>query len=159
MRVTAEVKERKERNRRESADILRRLYPLGTEVPTRVEYVSKDGMRRHISVWHRDKNGMVSNTSRMVAEVVGLPLNGRGDAVVVDGCGMDMCFHLIYSLSRGLYRDGHPCTGHRYTEKAGNGRQVYRCPSNDHVNDGRLPYTRGRKHADGGYALRYTHMM
>lgn len=146
-----------EREREESAAILRTLYPVGSTVPMRVEYVSRNGMRRHISVWHRSDKGTWSNASRMVAEVVGMPLNGRGDALVVDGCGMDMCFHLVYSLSRGLYRQGVPCTGHRYTGKAGNGRYVYRCRSNEHVNPGedRDMYRRGRRHTDGGYALDY----
>lgn len=156
--VTKAEKERRARVRRESADILRGLYPIGSSVPMRVEYVSRSGMRRHVSVWHRDKRGSVSNVSRMVAEAVGMSLNGRGDAVVVDGCGMDMLFHLVYTLSYNLYPDGVPCTGYRYSGKRGNGRYVYGCRSNDHSNDPYAGWTRGKKHSDGGYALDYGYM-
>ena len=51
------------------------------------------------------------------------------------GCGMDMGFDLIYSLSRTLYPNGFACIGEW-------------CPSNDHSN---RDY--GLAHSDGGYAL------
>lgn len=65
----------------------------------------------------------------------------KGDALVVNGCGMDMGFHVVYELGYTLYgRDGFICIGER-------------CPSNDHSNGDR-DYT-PHAHTDGGYALRY----
>jgi hypothetical protein len=91
------------------------------------------------------------------------------DAVRVGGAGMDMGFHLVYSLSSRLYPDGFECVGEE-------------CPSNDHGNGEPRPheyapgdtnpaddpgcavYHCGRSryqhptlpahHRDGGYALR-----
>lgn len=50
--------------------------------------------------------------------------NGREqDALTIGGCGMDMGFHLVYSLSQVLYgREGYACLGKG------------KCPSSYHVN-------------------------
>ena len=48
--------------------------------------------------------------------------NRKAEAIRVGGCGMDMGFHVVYNLSRALYRDGRfVCMGED-------------CPSNDHSN-------------------------
>lgn len=48
----------------------------------------------------------------------------KGDGLQVGGCGMDMGFHLVSTLSHAVYPDGFGCVGER-------------CPSNDHVNGDR----------------------
>lgn len=71
------------------------------------------------------------------------------DAVRVGGAGMDMGFHLVYTLSRTLYPDGFDCVG-LYQDNRTDGP---RCPSNDHSN-GLRDYGPSIRHEDGGYALR-----
>lgn len=156
----------------DTLDELRALLPPGSVAFTELHYVSRDGMTRHLSV----KLDHGRDITAMVADVLGERLTARG-YIRVRGCGMDMGFHLVYGLSRTLYRDGHYCTGKRG------------CPSNDHSNDyGRLAreyadkhpapadtadrdereawcaarsewiarhrlYRRNRLHSDGGYAV------
>jgi len=92
----------------------------------------------------------VWDASYLVARAVGWQFDRNHGGVKVEGCGMDMGFHLVYTLSRVLYPNGHPCT---CVEERGPDR----CPSNDHSNE-RGPernYASTRIHRDGGYALRH----
>jgi hypothetical protein len=50
---------------------------------------------------------------------------GKRDGIVIGGCGMDMGFALVNSLSYALYGDGYKCLGKGAEPK---------CPSNYHVN-------------------------
>lgn len=77
------------------------------------------------------------DVSYLVAPAIGSRVHATRGGVVVGGAGMDMGFHLVYTLSRVLWSDGFDCIG------AG-------CPSNDHTN--REDNTH---HRDGGYALRH----
>ena len=132
----------------EALETLRKWMPPGTTVYTILDHVSSSGMSRAIRVvvpYVRD-DGTVDHIhpNYAVGTVLGLrhwKRNGRTqDALVVGGCGMDMGFHLVYELSRALYRDGFPCLGPG-------------CPSNDHSNGDR-DFTPGHvTHASGGYAL------
>lgn len=155
------------------------LLPPGTTVYTILRHVSKSSMSRDISLVILTPDGPRDITA-LAAEAMGawLSKNCPDAAIRVGGCGMDMGYHLVYSLARTLYPDGHMCTGDRD------------CPSNDHSNDyGRLArewdkahgeidpaatreewearygerqqwissrrtYRRNRRHSDGGYALR-----
>lgn len=155
----------------------RQLIP-GSVVYTNLRHVASSGMTRHISV-HIVRNGAILDITRDVSRVLGYKVSDKTDALVVGGAGMDMGFHVVYSLSRALYPDGAPCIGQG-------------CPSNDHTNDfgyfsrrfdeehgaeydstqeGRTAYcvARGkgfdateaeryastRVHSDGGYSLRH----
>ena len=97
-----------------------------------------------------------SDMSWAVARLLGWSFDRRNDGVKVNGCGMDMGFHLVYSLSYVLFPQGVGCIG------AG-------CLSNDHSNgdrdytphgNGMTPHLRevivgaDHWHRDGGYALR-----
>jgi len=81
----------------------------------------------------------------LVARVIREKINNKHGGITVGGCGMDMGFHVVYSLSSYLYRDGFECIG----DSEGWGKK---CPSNDHCNDDRN-YT-PHHHQSGGYALR-----
>ena len=76
-----------------------------TTLYTSLRHVSSSGMMRHINVF-----GIAGNEPRWlsyhVARALGWNLN-KDDAVEVSGAGMDMGFHLIYSLSSVLYGDGY----------------------------------------------------
>jgi hypothetical protein len=43
----------------------------------------------------------------MASLATGFRLNKNGNGLVVGGCGMDMGFHAVYTLSRILYNDGY----------------------------------------------------
>lgn len=111
--------------------LLAMLQP-GDTVQTILRHVSRSGMTRAISPVFNGKD-----ISYLVGPVVGYRLDRRHDGLKVEGCGMDMGFHLVYGLSRRLFQ-GWTCIGDR-------------CPSNDHSNGDR-DYT-PHPHSDGGYAL------
>lgn len=89
----------------EAVATLRDRLPAGSEVRCILRSVSRSGMSRRISIV--DKDGSISDT--LIAKVLGqkIPEFDR-QGVKVDGCGMDMGFHLIDTLSYALYgRDCH----------------------------------------------------
>lgn len=124
----------------EARDTLRAMLPVGSTVTTVLLHRTSSGMSRTIVPTIGAAGGRVIDLTWLIirADLGFTPDRDRG-GFKIGGCGMDMGFSLVYSLSRGLYPDGHLCTGHDRTETRRNGRTVHRCPSNDHSNDyGRL---------------------
>jgi len=56
---------------------------------------------------------MLLNYSFHVANVLKWTYKDKTNSVGVGGCGMDMGFHLVYTLASVLYNDGYALT-HRY---------------------------------------------
>lgn len=144
-----------QKDRDEAITRLRELLQPGDTVHTILRHVSRSGMSRSISVIiaaPADYKATPGDTyepvdiSYFVAVATGMSLDTRHDGVRIGGCGMDMGFALVYSLSHALWPDGVPCTGKG-------------CPSNDHSNGDRdyTPHSEERPHlhSDGGYALRH----
>lgn len=130
----------KEKDRAFALDTLREMLKPGDTVYTVLRHVSRSGMSRSISAVVIE-DGVPRDVSWAVARAVGEPFDRTHDGVKVGGCGMDMGFHLVYTLSRVLFRDGFECIGEG-------------CPSNDHSNPPYPPMDAGSMtHADGGYAL------
>jgi hypothetical protein len=132
--------------RAEAIESLRAEFKPGDKVRTILRHCSASGMSRSISPINLsvDDKGRVSawDCSYPVSLALGYSMDRNHYGVRVQGCGMDMGFHLVYSLSRALYPDGFECIGNQ-------------CPSNDHSNGDR-DYTPGHVvHHDGGYALRH----
>src|ERR1044071_1897880 len=83
------------------ADLLKVLKP-GDTVHLILRHVSKSGMRRDIAPvlmrngepWYLTHNAAIVLDSKV----------GKHDGVVMDGCGMDMGFALVYHLSSVLFR-------------------------------------------------------
>lgn len=73
---------------------------------TVLTHVSRSGMRRKIKVLVSTPGLGIANISYAVARALEWKYDDRDGAVIVDGCGMDMGFHLIYSLSSVLYGHG-----------------------------------------------------
>lgn len=123
-----------------TAALLKMLMPT-TEVYATLKKVSPSGMNRRIALLIAEKGPnnttQIRNISGWVADVLGLKWNDDG-SVSISGCGMDMGFHLVYTLSRTLWPKGFECVGEA-------------CRSNDHSNgdQDRKPH----HHGDGGYAL------
>lgn len=162
--ITAATGTRKHEQQVEQQDAieqLRAMLPPGSTASTILRTASRSGMSRTISVVVPGPDG-IHDITWLVARAMGERLtdaNGHR-AIKVGGCGMDMGFHLVYSLSRVLYPAGHNCTGSDgYTKtldaegnRAYNRSKTPRCPSNDHSNGDRA-YSRTKTHSDGGYAV------
>jgi hypothetical protein len=95
----------KDEHYEESFKYLKKLFSRDTRVYTKIDRVSSSGMSRHISVYVARHN-QVLNITWYVGHVVGYKRNNDTGGLVVGGCGMDMGFHLIYTLSRYLYPKG-----------------------------------------------------
>lgn len=129
-------------------DRLRELVPPGSTISTVLLSVSSSGMSRRIMPVVT-VDGQPFDLSGLVARA-GIAKRARsGDGLTVGGAGMDMGFHLVYSISRALYPDGHRCTGEREHRTKRDGTRVHPCPSNDHANDwGRLAREYAERHED-----------
>lgn len=153
------------------AEAIARLHEVlkpGDTVHTVLRHVSRSGMQREIDLYKIENNeprwltGYACNA---------LGWRRKGDHMVLRGCGMDMGFHAVYSLSRVLFSGGFGCIG-----KSGAEKNFERCPSNDHSNGDHdytphmddtpqcseevgadIPHKRAHRHhhKDGGYALRH----
>lgn len=121
----------KEAHQKQSADMLRKWLKPGSTVWTILRHVSSSGMSRRISCLILVK-GAPMDISGYVADVIDYRRNDKDGAIITGGCGMDMGFHLVYSLSRRLWPNG------------------YKLPKGE---SGRNGDTSG-KDTDGGYALK-----
>ncbi|OQB95183.1 MAG: hypothetical protein BWX84_00048 [Verrucomicrobia bacterium ADurb.Bin118] len=121
----------------EARDALAKVLKPGDTVYCVLRHVSRSGMMRHISFFCIGTDQKPVQLDWYVARLIGLTEADPG--LKVGGCGMDMGFHIVYSIGRALFPNGVPCSG------AG-------CQSNDH-NNGDRDYT-AHTHTDGGYAFR-----
>lgn len=90
----------------EAMDSLRRWMPKGTRVYTILRHVSRSGMSRDISLVVFPEGAKYPiHPNYAVAKALGWRLVTRNgsDAIRVGGCGMDMGFHLVHSISSALY--------------------------------------------------------
>lgn len=135
---------------------LREILRVGDTLHTILRHVSQSGMSRSISVIKVEKDGSMFNIDYLIARAGLFSFDDRHDGLKVGGAGMDMGFHIVYSLSRAVFPDGFKCTGHDGTKRAP------RCPSNDHSNyyaetrgqgNPEPNYKKGKHHRDGGYAI------
>lgn len=124
---------------------LREWVEPGDELCTILRHVSRSGMSRVIDVikWGDDEchpgKQRVYGLGYNAAQAAGYSYDRDRNGVKIGGCGMDMGFQLVYTLSSALYPDGFECIGEN-------------CPSNDHSNGDR-DYS-PHHHKDGGYAIR-----
>ena len=97
--------------KQEALEMLKEWIKKGDTLHTIVRHVSRSGMMRHISVKHLkatdnpERPVNVSNYDYHIARVLDLPEAPNYQGVKIGGCGMDMGFHLVYSLSRALFKD------------------------------------------------------
>ena len=102
-------------------EILKDQFPKGSTAYTFVAKVAPSGMSRHIMVEGSriteikkpdgttllSRNGEVLNMSWYIAKLLDWTYKDNTRSVFVGGCGMDMGFHLVYTLSSKLYGDGY----------------------------------------------------
>lgn len=135
MRYTTEQHER-------ALEQLREWLKPGATVFTIVRHVSRSGMSRSISVF-ASVDGQPHDITYQASRVMGESVDQKHGGIRMGGCGMDMGFALVYSLSRRLYPDGFGCIG------KGDGEPRNYCPSSDH-NNGDRDYTPHRGPAGNG---------
>lgn len=116
----------------------------GARIYTALKHVSSSGMSRRISLY-MVQGEEIQRLTWATARVLGYKYNDSEDSITVSGCGMDMGYHLVYSLSRVLFQENFECLGDA---------EGVRCPSNDHANGSR-DYSK-HMHSDGGYALNHS---
>lgn len=94
-----------ETERKEDIAELRKMLKPGSKVYCTVTHVSRSGMSRSIALYIVRKGEIVSIT-HYIKRILGYPFDQTNGGVKVSGCGMDMGFHTVYSLSRALYPKG-----------------------------------------------------
>jgi len=92
-----------------SADVVRKYLPEGSRVRGVVVSVSRSGMSRRIR-FYAGSAGDTHDLTYEFAKLTGWSLDDRG--LLVQGCGMDMVFHTVYTVSRTVYGNGY-AIGHR----------------------------------------------
>ncbi len=93
---------------------LREAFPKGSTVYTSLEHVAASGLSRDISVISLTNSGpRFWNNDVLDAGIGNRSRRKFGRGVRVGGAGMDMGFHLVYTLSRVLYDDGY-ALNHRW---------------------------------------------
>jgi hypothetical protein len=91
----------------EACDYLRELFADDSkpEIRTVLRHVTASGMSRDISLFYV-KNNQIVNITYHAGLALGWRLVERNGsrAVRVGGAGMDMGFHLVYTLARTIYK-------------------------------------------------------
>jgi hypothetical protein len=93
----------------EAVTQLREWLKPGDTVHTILDHVSASGMSRDIRVVIlscADNRAFALHPNHSVRVALGLPKAKRGDGMRVGGAGMDMGFHLVYTLGRVLFPEG-----------------------------------------------------
>ena len=100
----------KEQERQESISYLKSMLNKDDTIHTQLCHVSQSGMTRHIKVRLIRDNiplDLSFHTSRALDWAMAKDRFGDRNGIRVGGCGMDMGFHLVYTLSRELFDDGY----------------------------------------------------
>ena len=99
-------------NKEEAIEKLREYIKPNDTLWTQLQHVSKSGMTRHIAVRHLKQNVAGEchpyDYTYIVAKALGWKYSDKHHGIKVRGCGMDMGFHVIYTLGQVLWRDGTP---------------------------------------------------
>ena len=113
--ATLSKKEQANADRAKAISILTSLFgdevrDTGPTVRTILRHVSSSGMSRDISLVYVTEKGNLINITYYAAAALGWKLVERNgyNAIRVGGCGMDMGFHTVYTLSSVLYRNSAP---------------------------------------------------
>lgn len=96
--------------REQSLAALRNILQPGDTVHTVLRHVSRSGMRRRID-FCAIKNGEMIWLSGHIANVLDSVSRGsdpRAEGLIVDGCGMDMGYSVVYALGYAMWPKGTP---------------------------------------------------
>lgn len=107
--------------KQERADAIERLHEIlrpGDTIQVVLQHVSQSGMLRVINAYliiprkYKRRKVDILWLGRSIAAALDWPFDEKKEGVRVDGCGMDMGFHLIYSLAQVLFGDGYKLEHH-----------------------------------------------
>lgn len=118
MSIASEKKERQEN----AVKKLREYCTPGTKVYTALKKVSSSGMSRHISLYVATLDAgkpAIQDITYLVARALDYRRDEKDGGLIVGGCGMDMGYHLVNSLSyclHGMESKGKGQTGQVYRE-------------------------------------------
>ncbi len=104
------TKKEKEAQRLEAVAFLKKYLKAGDRVYTVLNHVSSSGMSRRISVIiptiKGDDELGIFNITGWVAQALGYKCEANKNGMKVGGYGMDMGFHVVYSLGSALWGHG-----------------------------------------------------
>ena len=100
--------EKPKTEREEYIQKLRETLNVGDTIYTVLRHVSKSGMQRRIDCYVMRDNTPV-RLSYWIAKALCLK---DKDGIIVNGCGMDMGYHLVNSLSYAIHGMDHPQRGY-----------------------------------------------
>lgn len=86
--------------------MLKDWIKAGDTVYTILRHRSASGMSRIIDCKHVDKQGRITHIGYNVARALGYTWDSQREGMRVGGCGMDMGFHVVYSLGSVLWGHG-----------------------------------------------------
>lgn len=78
-----------------------------------LNHVSSSGMTRHIQFLVANKSRIIDITWYL-SGLLGYSINDKNGGLIVGGCGMDMGFHVVYSVGRALHPKGFKFPKSRY---------------------------------------------
>ena len=110
MKTSKLTKAAKEERATKSANVLKQHLSTGDRVWCNITKTAASGMSRRIRCYiplnddgTSDHKPTIYDITWHVANVLDWPLND--DGIRVDGCGMDMGFHLVSTMARSLFGD------------------------------------------------------
>lgn len=95
--------------RAEAIRELRKMLKVGDTVYTQLVSVSRSGMSRKIAV-KIARGGQIIDITHYAALATSYTIDRDAWALKVGGAGMDMGYHVVYSLGRAMWPKGHRCT-------------------------------------------------
>ena len=92
----------------QAKQILRELLNPGNTVYTVIRHTSASGMQRSISAVVTHPDGTLRTLDFLIAKIGLFKFDKKHGGLILSGCGMDMGFHLVYSLGATLWPNGTP---------------------------------------------------
>lgn len=112
-------------------EALKECIQVGSRIYYTVTSVAASGMSRHMKFF-MVRDGEIKSLTHAIAAALALKWNGDG-SLTISGCGMDMGFHVVYTIGRMLWPEG--------DGKTVTGRNGDKGPE-----------------TDGGYLLKYSYL-
>ena len=92
----------KEQIEKAKQDLLKDIAIYDT-IYLNLKHTSKSGMYRVFSLYIADNEKKIFNIDRLVSEVLQIKYDNKHYGLGVKGCGMDMGFYIVNSLSNELF--------------------------------------------------------
>jgi len=105
-----------EQPQKEAITKLREILKPGNTVYTILRHVSQSGMYRRISLVVFKKNKPYF-LDYWAAQALGWHEDRDKGGIKVSGCGMDMGFHLVYTLSRVIFKGARKDPGYKLNQR------------------------------------------